>query len=235
MKCQTLTDHLSSARKQVGLHKLLLESMVGGQVNGDQYMEHLHVQQPEQTLGPDVRCLAQSLGCPSNTLRELIGHLLTTMASSKIIRVDRLQVIYLVKGKNIQPSSGTMQIQSKEGQLRNELRGYLAYWKGQREPRGTDIEDAWKCGICPYEEDCEWKNNELVEARMNCRINLNCDTVARLRPRSLTTDTDAYVCDIFQSSSALDGRDASELDSSSSEVESDATESDNDPFDFAVE
>uniref|UniRef100_UPI003AAC78FB exonuclease V n=1 Tax=Centroberyx gerrardi TaxID=166262 RepID=UPI003AAC78FB len=154
---------------QVGMHKLLFDSMVNGHVKREQYIEHLQLQ-PRQTLGTKIQGLTQSLGYPSNTFGELLDHVLTTMASSKIKRIAKLKIIYLVEGKDTKTSSGTMWVQFKEGQLRSELKGYLAYWKGQREPKGVDIEDAWKCETCSFKENCEWKNHDLVETRMDCRL-----------------------------------------------------------------
>ncbi|XP_071391156.1 exonuclease V [Centroberyx affinis] len=159
----------SAVVRPVGMHKLLFDSMVNGHVKREQYIEHLQLQ-PRQTLGAKIQGLTQSLGCPSNTFGELLDHVLTTLASSKIKRIAKLKIIYLVEGKDTKTSSGTMWVQFKEGQLRSELKGYLAYWKGQREPKGVDIEDAWKCETCSFKENCEWKNHDLVETRMDCRL-----------------------------------------------------------------
>ncbi|XP_046718121.1 exonuclease V isoform X3 [Silurus meridionalis] len=46
-----------------------------------------------------------------------------------------------------------------ESQLRAELQRNLEYWRGQREPKGVDIEEAWKCTWCTFVEICDWKKN----------------------------------------------------------------------------
>jgi exonuclease V len=44
---------------------------------------------------------------------------------------------------------------------------YLAttmdWWKGRREAKGVEIEEAFKCGVCGFAEGCEWRK-EKVEA-----------------------------------------------------------------------
>lgn len=45
------------------------------------------------------------------------------------------------------------------------LGGTLQWWKGEREPRGVQIEDAWKCMMCEFAEDCTWRKG-LDEDRL---------------------------------------------------------------------
>lgn len=45
------------------------------------------------------------------------------------------------------------------------LSGTLQWWKGEREPRGVQIEDAWKCMMCEFAEDCTWRKG-LDEERL---------------------------------------------------------------------
>ncbi|KAK8736295.1 hypothetical protein OTU49_004923 [Cherax quadricarinatus] len=52
--------------------------------------------------------------------------------------------------------------------LETQMTRCLAYWKGERQCRGVDIEDAWKCHSCDYQESCQWivqKTKELQLAR----------------------------------------------------------------------
>lgn len=41
----------------------------------------------------------------------------------------------------------------------------LQWWKGERDPRGVQIEDAWKCMVCEFADDCTWRKG-LDEARL---------------------------------------------------------------------
>ncbi|KAK4201039.1 exonuclease V [Triangularia verruculosa] len=33
----------------------------------------------------------------------------------------------------------------------------MPWWKGEREPRGVEMEDAFKCGYCEFAGECEWR------------------------------------------------------------------------------
>ncbi|RDW89960.1 exonuclease V [Aspergillus mulundensis] len=33
----------------------------------------------------------------------------------------------------------------------------MAWWRGQRTPRGVEVMEAWKCRICEFQEECEWR------------------------------------------------------------------------------
>ncbi|KAK0645048.1 Exonuclease V [Lasiodiplodia hormozganensis] len=47
------------------------------------------------------------------------------------------------------------------------LDGYLAeemeWWRGKRKARGVDIEEAFKCRICEFAEECEWRIEKVEE------------------------------------------------------------------------
>lgn len=50
-----------------------------------------------------------------------------------------------------------------EGYIREEM----AWWKGDRAAKGVNVEEAFKCRICEFAEDCSWrigKVNDAVEA-----------------------------------------------------------------------
>jgi exonuclease V len=40
----------------------------------------------------------------------------------------------------------------------------MSWWKGQREARGVDIEEAFKCRICEFAETCEWRIQKMHDA-----------------------------------------------------------------------
>ncbi|KAL5045348.1 hypothetical protein BDW71DRAFT_184139 [Aspergillus fruticulosus] len=33
----------------------------------------------------------------------------------------------------------------------------MAWWRGQRTPRGVEVMEAWKCRICEFQDECEWR------------------------------------------------------------------------------
>jgi len=47
----------------------------------------------------------------------------------------------------------------------------LRWWKGEREPLGVIIEEAYKCKTCDYAEICDWRRARVAEATETARAN----------------------------------------------------------------
>ncbi|KAL3468038.1 exonuclease V [Aspergillus heterothallicus] len=41
--------------------------------------------------------------------------------------------------------------------LESYLSDQMTWWRGQRTPRGVEVMDAWKCRICEFQDECEWR------------------------------------------------------------------------------
>lgn len=39
----------------------------------------------------------------------------------------------------------------------------MLWWRGHRAPRGVEVMDAWKCRICEFRDDCEWRKGKERE------------------------------------------------------------------------
>ncbi|XP_061074264.1 exonuclease V isoform X2 [Conger conger] len=142
---------------QVRLYKLLFDSLVRGDLQREHVMSHLHLR-PERALGPGVLEHAGKLSLQVSTFGELLDLLILNLTYCELPAVDRLSLEYCHQGTGAPISS--QDVPFAEGQLREELRDYLAYWTGHREPRGVDIEEVWKCSSCCYQQHCEWKPGE---------------------------------------------------------------------------
>lgn len=59
---------------------------------------------------------------------------------------------------------GTKIFPFEEGVLRDYVEDAMKWWRGDREARGVDVEDAWKCGKCEFREGCEWRERKVEEA-----------------------------------------------------------------------
>jgi exonuclease V len=46
----------------------------------------------------------------------------------------------------------------------------LRWWRGERETRGVDIEDAFKCRICDFAEGCTWRATKIEDAVKKSRM-----------------------------------------------------------------
>jgi exonuclease V len=36
----------------------------------------------------------------------------------------------------------------------------LEFWLGTRQHIGVDINETWKCNVCEYKADCEWRKEQ---------------------------------------------------------------------------
>jgi exonuclease V len=46
----------------------------------------------------------------------------------------------------------------------------MKWWKGVREAKGVDIEEAFKCRVCDFADDCTWRKNKIEEATEKHRM-----------------------------------------------------------------
>jgi exonuclease V len=46
----------------------------------------------------------------------------------------------------------------------------MAWWKGAREAKGVEIEEAFKCQICDFAESCTWRKTKVEEAVEKSRL-----------------------------------------------------------------
>ncbi|KPP72905.1 exonuclease V-like [Scleropages formosus] len=141
-------------RLQVGLYKLLFDGMVRGSLSRDQVVEHLELRL-ERALGPGVLEHARNLGFRVAAFGDVLDLLLVNLKYCELPCIDLLRLEYCHQGSG--DIVGSQDVPFDEDQLRAQLRHYLSFWFGQREPRGVDIEDAWKCRMCSYAEHCEWR------------------------------------------------------------------------------
>jgi exonuclease V len=46
----------------------------------------------------------------------------------------------------------------------------MAWWKGRREAKGVEIEEAFKCRICDFADNCSWRKTKVEEAIEKSRL-----------------------------------------------------------------
>ncbi|KAF2876761.1 exonuclease V a 5' deoxyribonuclease-domain-containing protein [Massariosphaeria phaeospora] len=46
----------------------------------------------------------------------------------------------------------------------------MQWWKGEREAKGVAIEEAFKCRVCDFAEECSWRKNKIEEATEKHRL-----------------------------------------------------------------
>ncbi|XP_072834330.2 exonuclease V isoform X1 [Pogona vitticeps] len=139
---------------QVSLYKCLFDAMVRGCLGPESFVRHLQLR-PEQPLGPQVREQALRAGFTACRFQDLVELAFLNLTFSDLPPIDRLQVEYVHQETNA--SLGTEVVAYEEETVKAEGRYFLAYWKGQRDPKGVEVEEAWKCRHCAYSEVCRWR------------------------------------------------------------------------------
>ncbi|KAJ9667759.1 hypothetical protein H2201_001945 [Coniosporium apollinis] len=59
-----------------------------------------------------------------------------------------------------------------ERALQDYLDNEMKWWKGEREARGVDIEEAFKCRICEFAAECTWRKAKIDEATEKHRLRM---------------------------------------------------------------
>ncbi|KAF2101967.1 hypothetical protein NA57DRAFT_34144, partial [Rhizodiscina lignyota] len=51
-----------------------------------------------------------------------------------------------------------------EDALTKYVQDEMKWWRGERKPRGVEVEEAYKCRVCEFAEDCTWRKEKMEEA-----------------------------------------------------------------------
>lgn len=135
------------------MYKLLFDGMISGTVKRNDVIRHLKLQ-PKRVLGTAVLHHAGAMGIEEGTLGGLVDLVLKTLTSSKVGPIQHLKLEYVHQESGALIDSRPVQYEGEV--LRGELREYLGFWRGQRDARGVDVEEAWKCKMCPFQQNCQW-------------------------------------------------------------------------------
>lgn len=55
--------------------------------------------------------------------------------------------------------------------LKSYLYDALSFWRGEKDPKGVEVHDAWKCRVCEFRDGCSWvkERDELAVKRARAR------------------------------------------------------------------
>ena len=57
----------------------------------------------------------------------------------------------------------TLYVAYDEDWLLKNVQKFEEYWLGQRFAQGVDIEDAWKCSMCSFADNCDWRRAKVQQ------------------------------------------------------------------------
>lgn len=144
---------------QVSLYKYIFDAMVQGKMTAASLIHHTKLH-PERPLGPSVLKHAQREGISVKSLGDLMELVFLSLTMSDLPVIDRLKVEYV--HQETSAVLGTEIVPYEEKEVQEKVLHYLAYWTGQRGPKGVDIEEAWKCRTCNYSDICKWRKSGRV-------------------------------------------------------------------------
>ncbi|OBS19378.1 hypothetical protein FPOA_11103 [Fusarium poae] len=96
-----------------------------------------------RTLRELVRLVQQEIDLTFPHGEHSMGHML------------RVQYVHRSDGREIDLHDFPVSRKALEAYLAN----YMEWWKGKREAKGVDIEEAFKCGTCEFVSDCSWRQS----------------------------------------------------------------------------
>ncbi|KAF5677056.1 exonuclease V [Fusarium denticulatum] len=134
--------------------------------------------QSSSSAGPDL--------LQYRTLRELVPlveheiELTFPQGEHSLGHMLRVQYVHRSDGREIDLHDFPVSRQALETYLAN----YMDWWKGKRDARGVDIEEAFKCRTCEFASDCSWRQGMDDEMLQRARAQQKIRATRRARSSS---------------------------------------------------
>lgn len=104
----------------------------------------------------------------NNSLRGLWGVLLRRYKAA-ITDVGRtVGVCYVAQKDGTVIAERSWEV--KRGVWEAHLEDVMMWWRGERMTKGVEVEEAWKCRACEFQEDCTWRLGKLEEMIIANRV-----------------------------------------------------------------
>lgn len=148
----------STHNLQVMLYKAMFDSIVSGCFDKQLVARHLGLDL-NCTLGADVSRHIASAGMCARTLGELLDVLVER--AQYLPRVTMLEIEYQhqATGQHL----GKVTVDYDDEWLEGKFVTFAAFWRGQRQACGVDIEESWKCQKCDYADLCQWRQQQACK------------------------------------------------------------------------
>ncbi|XP_053375121.1 exonuclease V-like [Mercenaria mercenaria] len=139
-------------RLQVMLYKKLFDDLVKGKLSKEVIAKHLKLDL-NRTFGSDIQETIDGKGMTGTNLHQLLDVLFHRIQCITCIREIGIEYEH----QSSKESIGIHSVDYNDEELVMLFRDYLQFWRGQREVRGVDIEEAWKCQSCDFADVCDWR------------------------------------------------------------------------------
>jgi exonuclease V len=108
------------------------------------------------------------------TLTSLWAHMIAEFARTISVNLSSSNVSDLLTAEFRKSDTGrvigTRSFEYDWKELEPYVKDVMKWWKGEREPRGVEIEEAVKCRFCEFAEGCEWRKGKVVEVLEKGRL-----------------------------------------------------------------
>lgn len=145
---------------QVNIYRTLLDELIQGQVDKSLYFERYNLQ-PSTALCDAVKNEYTQQGFPNIDTLENAFDLLVQLAFQMPTITTNGAIEYILQSDSTWKHR--KEFSRDEQHLQDLLVRSEPFWLGTREPIGVDIEDAYKCQWCDYNEICAWREEKANE------------------------------------------------------------------------
>ena len=139
-------------KMQMMMYKQMLDELVEGRVDGEACLIQLDLD-ANHVLCDELLLTIRQEGQDCITLGQLMTTALQQFQFLPYVQVLTLEFSSQESGKIVAKET----VEFDSDWLQQSVHHCLAFWRGERDVEGVDIEDAWKCRSCPFYEDCDWR------------------------------------------------------------------------------
>ena len=155
---------------QVMIYQKLLCDLIIWKTGLNKFKEHVEVKW-DLELCTDVKKYAEELSAPSSTLNDIYKVLESFLEGAKFQEFGCSVIEYCFQ--STKETIGLHAFNYSEMWLRGVLDKQFDYLLGKRNSIGVDIEEAWKCRNCDYQDICSWRENQDSKCRERNTRNLS--------------------------------------------------------------
>ncbi|ELU13659.1 hypothetical protein CAPTEDRAFT_98409, partial [Capitella teleta] len=149
-----------STKIQVMLYKKMLDDLILNRITHRMIEKHRKVDlYLELSLSVQAECPGSE-----NNLHQLLSVLFDM--GQKMTCVSQLFVEYCYQEDK--SAIALEEVQYDEAWLCQKITHYSEFWYGKREVCGVDIEEAWKCHSCDFQDHCAWRAMKADEYTRKC-------------------------------------------------------------------
>ncbi|XP_014551542.1 hypothetical protein COCVIDRAFT_112698 [Bipolaris victoriae FI3] len=165
---------LRPTRMQLMLYRKLLESLSLNTVDAETVFSRYDLQ-PLESFSDTFMQAVGGIG-PHNQAPDypnllslwslLVTEMQTAVPPASLSSIVRAEFRYAKDGHVIGSELMVYDTDTIEKYIGDEM----AWWKGQREAKGVEIEEAFKCRICDFADSCSWRRTKVDEAIEKSRL-----------------------------------------------------------------